>query len=270
MAAVRLQPPADAGKTGTRSLNLQEHYTAAMRSRILKITAVLVVLLIVAGAIFWRLLWMAPAWYRPADAMDHDAVLLAEAVENRLVEEASKVRSDDSPWTLRVRSEQINAWLSLRLPRWLIHEQDFQWPQQLGVPQVHMTPAGVEIATTLQWNASSRYVAVRVVPTVRDDRLYVVFDRLSIGRIPLPGYTLDDLLALIEDDGADQAIEGDELAWVLQMLAGHESFEPVATLADDRRVRLLAVQLGHEYIDLTLQTLPPVARDVRDEKRDQR
>lgn len=219
----------------------------------------IVVLLLAVTTVFivWRLTWAAPAWYRPHDASNTDAAVLAEAVENRLVEEAHKVRPDSSPWTLRVRSDHVNSWLSVRLPRWLIHEQDLTWPEQLGTPQVRLTGSGVELALMLSPDQSPRVFVVRVLPTIVDDRLFLTFDRFSLGRIAMVGYTLDDLIERATEYGAEELLAQPEVTWLLDVLAGRESLQPLATLADDRRVRLLDVQMGDDYVDLKMQTLPP-------------
>lgn len=229
--------------------------------RVMQVLALLVVLVVGAVAVIWRMTWAHPAWYRPAAMSDTAAAQLAEAVENRIIEESHKVRQDAAPWTLRVRSEQVNAWLAARLPRWLIHEQDLQWPPQLGTPQVRLTRRGVDLALIISPDHRPRAIVLHILPKVSDERLYLTFDRLSLGRIAMPGYTLDDLIELAGEFGAAEVIQSQELAWVLDLLAGRVSLEPLAVLADDRRVRLIDVTLGDDFIDLKLQTLPPRTGD---------
>lgn len=229
-----------------------------MRSRrIVKAFVLLLLLIAVAMAVLWRMTWAAPPWYRPAAADDRATAVLAEAVENRIIEEAYKVRPADDTWTLRIRSEQINAWLATRLRRWLIHERNLHWPEQLGTPQVQLTREGIDIALQLSPELRPRVFVIRVVLSIVDDRLYLHFDRLSLGRVPLSHYTLNDLIELAAEYGAEEALQQPESEWLLALLNGKESVEPVGTLTDGRRVRLLAFRLGEGFIDLSVQTLAP-------------
>ena len=225
--------------------------------RLIKVLAVLSIVALVLAAVIWRLSWAAPSWYRPPPPSDPAAATLAESVENRIIEESHKVRPAEDAWTLRVRSEQVNAWVGSRLPRWLIHEQDVIWPEQLGTPQIRLTDDGVDLAIQFMTDGRPRVVVVRVVPEIIDQRLFMMFDRLSLGRVAMPGYTLEDLVRVASAYGADEVMQQPEAAWLLKLLAGRDSLDPVATLADDRRVRLMEIRLGDGYLDLTMQTLPP-------------
>lgn len=225
--------------------------------RAVKALAILGLLALTAGVVLWRMTWLAPAWYQPADQADAQVAELAQAVENRLVEEAHRIRRDRPTWTLRIRSEQVNAWLSTRLSRWLVHEQDVHWPQGLGMPQVRITEEGIDLAIELSPEQSSRVVVLRVLPSMVDDRLKLTFEQLSLGRIAMRGYTLDDLIELATERGIGDALQQPEAQWLLDTLAGRNSLDPVATLADNRRVRLQKITLNDDAMDLTLQTLPP-------------
>ena len=74
----------------------------------------------------------APGWYAPVDPYDPDVSTLAETVEYRVAEELTKVRADEEPWALRVRDEQVNAWLASRLPEWVAHDGGRGWPDEVG------------------------------------------------------------------------------------------------------------------------------------------
>lgn len=211
-------------------------------------------MLIAAGVVLWRMTCIAPAWYALPDAHDPQIAALADKVENRMLEEAQKVRTDPQPWTLRVRESQINAWLSARLPQWIAHEQHSQWPEQLGTPQVKIDSQGISLAVPVQTGSRSRYIAARIRPQLIDGRLKLEIDRVALGRVVLPGEPLANLLRTLQ--GAVPSIAEDQkVRSALEILAGQRMVDPVTRLADHRKLRLLNLQLGDGWVDLTAQTL---------------
>src|SRR5262245_47158200 len=92
---------------------------------------VIFVVLGAAAVLICRMTQGSRAWYAPPDSHDPQVAVLADKVENRMLEEVQKVRTESEPWTLRVRESQVNAWLSARLPQWIAHEQHSKWPDQL-------------------------------------------------------------------------------------------------------------------------------------------
>lgn len=209
------------------------------------------------GALLWRMTQMPPTWYQPADINNQAAAALAQAVENRIIEELHKLRPADQTWTLRLRAQHLNAWLTARLPRWLIHEQNLNWPQQLGPPQLRFTRKGIDLALQLSPNDQPRFITLRVLPRVEYEQLFIPFERLYLGRIPALYSELDDLITWAADYGAAQTLQTPEAQWLLQLLAESESLQPQIVLADQRTVMLLDLRLHDGHIDLKLQTLPP-------------
>lgn len=228
-----------------------------MPRRLLRILALLVAIPLIIAFVIWRLSWMPPSWYRPAPASDAAAGRLGDLVEQRLIEEAHAIRAAAEPWGLRIREEQINAWLATRLPKWIAHEKNLDWPDTLGTPQVRLRPTGIEFAIPIGASASTggRVAVVMFEPAMTDTMLSVKATGFALGRIGLWGSPLDRA----RDLAADSALAEMQVfeTTVADLLGATATVEPVFQLADGRRVRLIDVQCGSGTLDLTFITEPP-------------
>jgi hypothetical protein len=225
--------------------------------RLRRATLVLLLIIIVAAVVLWRLSWIAPSWYEPPAASDTHSAALADKVETRVLEEAQKIRPTPADrWTIRVRQEQINAWLCFKLRKWIEYDRGGSWPPELGTPQVRIEADGLSIALPIARDAtsSSRTLVARIKPRIINSALALELDRVALGRISLPGEPLANLLQTLSD-AAPQAKEDPTLTSVLDLLAQRTQIDPVIKLSDGRRVRLLDLRLGDGFIDLTAQTL---------------
>lgn len=216
----------------------------------------LFIIVIACGFALWRLSRIAPSWYRPPDPHDHRIILLADTVEYRLVEEAQKARpAEQDRWTLRVHEGQINAWLSARLPKWIAHQGDAEWPEALGTPQVRIEPSGISLAVPMIQTDSARTLVARFKPAMSGDRLQLHVDRLALGRVGLPGEPLANLLQWLEKI-APQTLQSQQVQPVIELLAQRKPIDPQIELSDGRRVKLLELRLGDGWLDVSAVTLP--------------
>lgn len=219
----------------------------------------LALLIVIALAIFivWRLSWAAPAWYAPPNPHDETVLALADTVEYRLVEEAQKVRPASSElWTLRVRQEHINAWLSARLQKWIAHDHDLEWPAQLGTPQVRIEPAGISLALPIGEGTHRRTLLARFTTVMNDGIIRVTVDRVALGRVAMPGEPLSNLLSALSKAAPD-AFNNTQIKSLIDALSHDSQINPILELPDGRRIQLLDVRLNERWIDLTATTLPP-------------
>ena len=225
--------------------------------RLRRAALVLLLIVIVAAVAIWRLTWIAPAWYAPPAASDAQAATLADKVETRVLEEAQKIRESPADrWTVRVRQEQINAWLCFKLRKWIEYDRGGSWPQQLGTPQVRIEPDGLSIAMPIARDAkaSARTLVARLKPRIDRGALALELDRVALGRISLPGEPLANLLETLSD-AVPQATDDATLKSVLDLIAQRTQIDPVIRLSDGRHVRLIDLRLGEGFIDITAQTL---------------
>jgi hypothetical protein len=165
------------------------------------------------------------------------------------------VRETDAPWTLRLRENQVNAWLSARLPRWAANRADAGWPDDVDVPQVRFRAEGIDVAVRVRHMAGEQILSVRLQPSVDAEGLRLDLERVAVGKLPLPGEPITTLVQQLSRLGLGEAHAGlvDEWAGRLQ---GHVPIEPIFDLADDRRVRIQGLDLREGWLDLTCETLP--------------
>ncbi|MHC5003215.1 MAG: hypothetical protein ACYTJ0_08830, partial [Planctomycetota bacterium] len=195
-----------------------------------------------------------PEWYEPPAADDEQVAALADRVEYRLLEEAQKIRPAEEHWTLRVREEQVNAWLSSRLPDWIAHERNVRWPDRLGTPQVRFAEDEIAVALPVGEGPYRRVFVARLAPAVRDGALIVELIGLQVGRLAIPGDPLSTMASMLRQASLDGTIDVGSWQPVLDVLSGREPIDPVLTLSDDRRVELLGVTCRTAAIELTSRT----------------
>ena len=212
-------------------------------------------LVVVGAGWVWVLVRSAPSWYSPADAGDAEAAALAERAEYRLVEEYHRIRGEGEQWTVRVREEQINAWLAARLPEWIANREGLSWPEGVGVPQVHIEEAGINVAVEAEYTGRKQVVVMRVVPEVREGELWARMDRVGLGRVSVAGSPAEALAGLIEEAGSEGAMGEEVMEELLKMVSGERGVEWSVELADDRRVELVDVVLSEGAIDVTNRTV---------------
>lgn len=157
-----------------------------------------------------------------------------------------------------MREEQINAWLATRLPKWIAHEKNLDWPETLGTPQVRLRTTGIEFAIPVGANASTgggRVAVVMLELAMTDSMLSVKATGFALGRIGLWGSPLERA----RDLAAGSALADVQVfeTTVAELLSATATVEPAFQLADGRRVRLIDVQCGTGSLDLTFITEPP-------------
>jgi hypothetical protein len=220
--------------------------------RALGVLFVMLLMMVATGAWFWHNLRAAPEWYAPPPADDIEVEVLAEQVEYGLVEQFHKIRPEGDEWTLRVRENQINAWLSARMPEWIAFQEKMDWPDELGVPQVRVDQEGIQLAVEVNLEGTRQVVTTRVDPRVSQGRLRLELDRVGLGRVALPGAATDRLMELLDDVAVDGKFLGDSgLGAILQ---GEGSLASGLSLSDGRVVELLNVHCVDGAIDLTSLT----------------
>lgn len=215
---------------------------------------------ILIGAWLWWGLHTPPSWYDVPDVTVPEVTALADRVELRVLEEATAERDADALWGVRITDEQVNAWLAAKLRPWLEHEGDVDWPAELGPPQMHFEPKGINFAVeVLEGELAGRIVVLRLTPVIdAEGQLRLTLNRVALGRIGLLGNAMESLVGLLRDN-LDESLQK-ELALALELAGGERAIDPSIALADDRLLVLEAIRLGEGEAFLTCRTLPPVPR----------
>ena len=222
--------------------------------RLLRFALVLVALIAIGAFVLWRVSRTPPAWYQPPNVRDPAVNELAETVENRMVELAQKVRPRAEQWSLRVRENQINAWLAARLPKWIANQGDTEWAADRIPVQVRLESGAISMAAAVERGQSARTVVARIQPTLEPGGLRLKLDSVALGRIALPGEPLANLLRIVEPM-LPASFDLDEARDILKVLDGSTLVEPEMNLADGRRVRLIALRIDDGVLEFTAETV---------------
>lgn len=236
-----------------------------------------------------------PRWWQAVDPTNPATIETAERVENGIASALTQVRSASSgrvgdaaadpaaPWKVFITTEQANAWLTVRLRRWLADQAEqgamnFRWPPQVSDVQVDFTGGRINIGARVLANRSRadapspgrrgrpQTFAAALRPEFRPDgSLWLVAERVQIGRLSLPaGWVLGSSGGAQERVGevSGELADLPQTQQVLAAMKGERAVlkRPVIKLADGRRVRLLAIEPIDGRVVVTCQTESAVPR----------
>lgn len=142
--------------------------TCARRSAfIARGTLVALAIVLVAGGATLACARWAPAWWNPVPAAGAEEDATARALEQWLIAQISQVRGPGVVrWRLRLRAEDVNAWLAARLPQWLEFDRSLPWPEGVEAPQVAFDAEGLHGAVRKDgWVLVSTW---RIEPAAQD------------------------------------------------------------------------------------------------------
>jgi hypothetical protein len=229
--------------------------------------------------------WLAdqrPRWWDSVDSADPGTIAVADAVENGAVDLLSQVRPSretapglltSEPWTVRLTPEDANAWLAVRMPKWVRNQSDnFRWPSQVAQLQVDFREDDIVLGVRAVTGGGERYLWVTLAPTIDDDgALWLRATWVHVGRLSLPAAwflpggggpnpgsggvdgsrpTLvtqnipDDIRSLPQTDALLAALNG----------AGPVARNPTVRLADGRRVRIVGLEAQDGALLVTCRT----------------
>lgn len=214
--------------------------------------ALLFIAIIIVIGVLVAMTMMRPSWYTPPSPDDPKAAEMAQQAEFGLVENLQKIREPGETWRLRIPDEAVNMWLGIRMKKWLAHDDRPPWPDYLGIPQVHSTPSGIQIAVEVTSDGgSTRVIGLQVMPSVVDDSMHLEIVGGLLGRLPVPKPP-DALLEKIRE-GATDGDEASELA--LKYLLEGTNFPSQLELVDERVVWIDGIELQSDGFILTARTL---------------
>lgn len=231
-----------------------------------------------------------PRWWTAVNPGDPRTVELAEAVENGITSALTQVRATpaasgvtslpettNTPWRVFVTNEQANAWLNVRLERWLADQTeqgaiDFRWPHEVKQVQVsfedgriHVGARVVRPGATPEAQPRPQTLGASLRPEFGSDgSLWLTAERIEIGRLPVPASWVLGSARSGKPSAGEKKVEevSDELARLPQTQKVIAAFKgerpvisrPVIKLADGRRVRLLSIQPQDGRLVITAQT----------------
>ncbi len=217
-------------------------FPSLTRKRLL--VGVLIGLLLLAsvlGLTAWLMVRQAPAWWRSIDPDDLGTQEVAEDVERGVSSMLSRRRPPDERWAFRITAAQADAWLNVRLPRWLRNQDEtLVWPDTLSQLQVHFANERMHIGLIQKLGARDQILTATLTPTLRDGRLWCQLTSMGAGQLPLPAGTLLDKL---EGSAREQGLNPEDLDALFEVLRGERGVAPRVELDDGRLVTLVDLRL---------------------------
>ncbi len=190
-----------------------------------------------------------PADFDPPRSGDPVVVDRANLFEQSFASEVTLVRENPVPWAVRLREEDVNAWLWVRLPAWVAH---FEGSNAFGADsmlQVRFLSDRVLLCTDR--------ITLVFTPRIDDQGLRLsAASGAALGRLPLPATLLDAVAGSIDLESLLGSMAGDRDGSLIDRQGGAWRLPNRITLVDGRVVELLEVRLEEGEVVLVLQTLP--------------
>jgi hypothetical protein len=215
-------------------------------------------LLLLAALILVR---SSPSWWRTIRRDDPAVIAKGAGVENGVINLMNKSRAAaggaSDPWSFEVTPEQANAWLNVRLPKWLANQKDdFRWPKDLSDVQVDFRPQRITIGARLTRRGHDQVLSATLEPRLDDSgRLFAPATWVSLGRLSVPAdWVLDPVSA--EQYMPPAISKLPETDALIRAFAGEGAVVQRATfrLGDGRRVRILSIVPREGALRITCQT----------------
>lgn len=224
-----------------------------------------------------------PRWWVRVNPTDPATIATAERVENGITSALTEVRAaNNTPdksaqpataaWQVFITTEQANAWLNVRLKRWLADQAEqgnleFRWPESVGQLQVSFQHGRIHVGAVVTQPGSAagaepktQTLAAALRPHFGDDgSLWMTAERIEIGRLPVPAGWVLRSAANTQKKVADVSNELARQPQTERVLAAFRGERPVLTrpavkLADGRRVRIVAIEPADDKLVITCMT----------------
>lgn len=190
----------------------------------------------------WQLTWEKPKWWSPVNSNDPSVSIEAEQFEYSLIEKTHKIRPNSELWAIRIHAENINTWLAERLSAWLTLDQDLHWPENMSVPQIHLSKDRITLAVLIRDEDNrSRVVSLKLEPQMIDDELLLRIDSISLGRLTLPGNPVGKFASWLHEAAPEGFFDDLRVSQLLDLLLEGSAIQPIQSLSDGREVRIVDI-----------------------------
>lgn len=212
--------------------------SAAPASRLVRVAKGVLIALVILVAFAVGAALLPPSWWSPSEVKDEATLQRASNFEQRVTAQVHTIRESAEPWGFRVTQKQVNEWLATRLPRWIEHDKELQWPSGIDQVQVRFGNGVLEVAGRgggPVWRG--RFGVALSGATCQLKPLGA-----GVGLIPSVGIGLDGLVEMVPEGvlNPEGAIE----------------MPTEMTLVDGRRVRLVDFELLPGELAVLLETIP--------------
>ena len=233
--------------------------------------SVAIVALLCGGLLFAHSLSaQTPHWWRNVSREDPRTQEAAEQIEYAISDQLHASRtggaSADRPehwsselWSASISATDANAWINVRLPKWLAHEdENLRWPDELAEVQIDFSAGDVRLGARLATDGHERIVWATFTPEIREDgSLWLRARRVHLGRLSVPApWVLGEAEDLVNAYVPPEFRGHPESRRLFDALAGRVPIidTPTLRLADGRRVRLVAMQAFEGRLSVACRT----------------
>lgn len=229
--------------------------------------AVLLLLAALLTTLALATLWRAratPPWWSTVSPTDPIAIQRAESLEIRLNNTLSNpapppptTNSDIALWTIDITPEEANAWINLRLPRWLAN-RELPAPFEPGSLTIAFRDGKLIAGARLPASADEHQhiVGVTLAPRIDEQHnLIAPITAFHLGSLSLPrAIAADRLTTLIPPEYAQDP----DVTAALDALLHAKPLTHAPTLSSDNHhaVRILAIDITPQRARLHCTTLP--------------
>jgi uncharacterized protein YpmS len=212
----------------------------------------------------------APTWWRTVLREDPATVSLAQETETwaiNLAHDSEKLPLTENPdgvwrsevWRLELTSAEVNAWLNVRLPKWLANQKDqFRWPAEVSDVQVEFHDDRITLGARVRAGQRHQVLTATLMPRLETDgRLYLPAQSVNIGRLSIPAnWVLEPVRANAESYIPSQLRRLPETELFFDAFGGAEPLlqKAMVRLGDGRRIRVLKVEPRNGRIQVFCQT----------------
>jgi hypothetical protein len=217
-----------------------------------------------------------PQWFKALDTSDNTPARAIE-FENAVLTEFSKVRPADAertpdqpwrsqPWAVAIDPADLNNWLRHQGPRWASHQAAANaaptWPAALQSIRLASQPGNTLRIGALvkESDQTTRFFALRAIPEIRSDGLWLHTREVEIGELSLSApWVLDRARRMIGQMVPADVRALPDLETLLDAASGTRPLisQPKVRLADGRKVRILEIRCEENRLILTWQTEAP-------------
>ena len=135
----------------------------------------------------------SPSWFNHQFTSDAQMESRSADFEQGLAAQFTKVRGQDSAWSIRIPEKDMNEWLTSRLPKWLEHQgksdQECNRKVQVRCREDHM-----DIAAENSWSVGVLEFTPKMQSTTKDnstvETLNVAPTSAAIGCMPIPTFII--------------------------------------------------------------------------------
>lgn len=237
--------------------------------RLARMAAIILLFISVTIAIFiaigYCLLTSPPEFWEEYDVTSPESTDIAIQFENRIPTQLTAARKDNEIWQLTLAQNEINAWITTRLPHWMRSQRDMlrsrklpsRMPNEIKHTMVAIKSDSIIGAVEIEYDDQKQIVSVDFTPFMGPNGVMrLEMGGIKGGRLLLPRAIVDMLIKRL---GSKEKVQ--ELAIKKAQKKFHETDLILPIDNGIREIRILDIALSEKQIVLTLQTCITIDTD---------